>query len=629
MTGDAASNSERFGLVALSLVVAVVSYVTFSDFLLEDSYITLRYADNLANGRGMVFQSGEPYLGTSSPLWTLVLALAIALGGSPEIVLDVLYCASLGALAYAGGRLLQRLATPRVGLLFPLAVCLGFGRLHAYWGMETPLFLALLFGAWGLALDRRYALAGVLLGLACVARYEGYAFAIALAAVLAAQKAWPAMRAGGLAVTAVTLPWLVVAWLYYGSPIPQTLGAKAGRIPQAHYLRRSFETLGHDLFWPVGGLVQPNIVDSVKPYVIGWGLAVLVGVFGAIGIARLARERNAVALALPLGALIVFVGLVLIAPVAAFAWHRAPIHYVALVCALAGVGPLLGRMLTAPGLRIARIGAVAVLVVASVPILFASSARLRSNYQYAGREVGYVEIADFLAGTGLNECAVLTWEPGYLAFMSDVRVIDLDGLVTPAPEFTKAALTSWDSGFPPEADMVLLRAPFRPAGFELVYEGAMGSRLFARDAVAERYADSIEAYRAQDPPRDDTRPLSDGPVAISPGFVGPNFEVEPDGSSARIVSHPEPLAFTAETPMLWIDAPAMEIEFQTSSPRLVQLQLVVRGVVVLSTGNDLDPGTDRIRWDVEPWADRAARVRVLALAGANEQATLGVVQAAQ
>ena len=168
MTSDPAraeaSEFERAALVLVALAGALVSYFTFSDFLFEDSYITLRYATNLAAGRGLVFQSGEAVLGTSSPLWAMLLALPIALGAEPEIVLDIGFCASLAGLGYSGGRLLLRLATPRAGVVFALAVSLGVGRLHAYWGMETPLFLGLLFGAWSLALDRRHVRSGILLG---------------------------------------------------------------------------------------------------------------------------------------------------------------------------------------------------------------------------------------------------------------------------------------------------------------------------------------------------------------------------------------------------------------------------------------------------------------------------------
>jgi hypothetical protein len=251
---------------------------------------------------------------------------------------------------------------------------------------------------------------------------------------------------------------------------------------------------------------------------------------------------------------------------------------------------------------------------------------LRGTFQYAGREIAYPEIADFLRRTRLNDATLLTWEPGYMAFMSDIRVIDVAGLVTPAPAFTRASTPQWDSGFPPEADLVLLRAPFRPEGFELVFEGSMGAWLFARPAVAERYAGAIEAYRAGDPPGPGLRRLSEGPTPISPSFPGAPFVVGPPGTPTRIGPEQDMLAVTAETPLLLIDTPRIEIEFRTTTPEYVQVQLVVRGEVVLESRGSADPKEATVRWDVSPWLDRTARVRVLAVAGAGAEAAFGLVE---
>src|SRR5580700_1207941 len=44
------------------------------DGLFDDAYITFRYAANLARGFGLVFNPGERVLGTTSPLFTFILA---------------------------------------------------------------------------------------------------------------------------------------------------------------------------------------------------------------------------------------------------------------------------------------------------------------------------------------------------------------------------------------------------------------------------------------------------------------------------------------------------------------------------------------------------------------------------
>ena len=154
----------------------------------------------------------------------------------------------------------------------------------------------------------------------------------------------------------------------------------------------------------------------------------------------------------------------------------------------------------------------------------------------------------------------------------------------------------------------------------------MGSWLFARTAVAKRYSEAIETYRANNSPRAEARRLSAGPVQISPSFVGAPFVVGPPGTRTRIDPEQEMLALTAETPLLWIDTPWTEIEFQTSTPRYVQLQLVVRGEVVLSSHESLGSASTSVQWDVSPWIDRTARVRVLVVAGFGAEASFGVVK---
>lgn len=618
LTHADACGSNRVALICVGLVGAIVSYFTFSEFLFEDSYITLRYATQLAAGHGLVFQSGETVLGTSAPLWAMLLALPIALGAQPEIVLDLCFCASLAGLAYCGGRLLQRLGSPRAGVAFAVAVFLGVGRLHAYWGMETPLFIGLLFGAWCLALDRKYALCGILLGLACIARYEGYAFAAALGLALVSQRSWTAIRAGGFTLGGITLPWLGVAWLYYGNPIPLPAGAKAGHVSPLRYFERSYLDLPHDLFWPTGGIGYE--------YPIGLALGALMGIFGLGGVWRLIKTRAVIAAALPVGALFVFAVLIAFAPGPLCTWHRAPLHFVALLLALHGLGGLLAHAIG--GFRSKRIGfaAVAAGLIASIPIHQAASAGLRNTFQYVGREIAYPELADFLRQTKLNEATVLTWEPGYLAFMSDVRVIDVAGLVTPEPSFSGANSSRWDSEFPMEADLVLLRAPYRPEGFELIFEGSMGSWLFARPETANEYREAIETYRANNFPGAEIPRLSAGPVRIAPSYVGPPFVIGKAGTRTRIGADQEMLALTAETPLLLIDTASAEIEFQTTTPRHVQLQLVVRGEVVLTSNQALGSATEALRWDLSPWLNRTARVRVLVVAGSGAAASFGMLK---
>ena len=56
-------------------MAALVAYGLWG-FSYDDAFVTYRYADNLAAGRGLVFNPGEPVLGTTAPGWAVVLAAA-------------------------------------------------------------------------------------------------------------------------------------------------------------------------------------------------------------------------------------------------------------------------------------------------------------------------------------------------------------------------------------------------------------------------------------------------------------------------------------------------------------------------------------------------------------------------
>ncbi len=67
----------RRGLVMIAAVSALLLLVlarALGGYLTDDTYIFLRYARNIAEGNGAVFNLGERVEGFTSPLWTFLLA---------------------------------------------------------------------------------------------------------------------------------------------------------------------------------------------------------------------------------------------------------------------------------------------------------------------------------------------------------------------------------------------------------------------------------------------------------------------------------------------------------------------------------------------------------------------------
>ena len=241
---------------ALALALALVGFGLLTwhfRFVCDDAYITFRYARNLAEGRGLVFNPGDvpPVEGYSNLLWTLVLAGCHALGATGTTLGTVanLISAACGALLLA---LVLRVAVRRMhtGALATVATGLFAGTLAplALWstsGLETMPFTLALFGVFerleGDPDRPRPVQAGLIAMAAALLRADGFLWlAVVLGLVglgvvtrrgAAAAGRSGMLRAllitGGLAAVAIAGQFL---WRhgYYGEWMPNTAKVKTG-----------------------------------------------------------------------------------------------------------------------------------------------------------------------------------------------------------------------------------------------------------------------------------------------------------------------------------------------------------------------------------------------------------------
>jgi hypothetical protein len=70
-----------FGAVCLGLLFLVWLRLHQPPNTVDDAYITYRYARNIASGVGFVYNAGERVLGTTTPAYTLLMALLSKLAG--------------------------------------------------------------------------------------------------------------------------------------------------------------------------------------------------------------------------------------------------------------------------------------------------------------------------------------------------------------------------------------------------------------------------------------------------------------------------------------------------------------------------------------------------------------------
>ncbi|MCX7765756.1 MAG: hypothetical protein N2246_03505, partial [Candidatus Sumerlaeia bacterium] len=80
------ADEENSGLILFVIISIILLVYTATQFYIytDDFFITFRYANNLATGKGFVYNEDERILATTTPLLTLLLAWLRLLGIQPE-----------------------------------------------------------------------------------------------------------------------------------------------------------------------------------------------------------------------------------------------------------------------------------------------------------------------------------------------------------------------------------------------------------------------------------------------------------------------------------------------------------------------------------------------------------------
>jgi hypothetical protein len=252
-------------LVLLLLTAFAVGRAIAAAWVCDDAFITLRYAENLANGLGLVYNAGERVEGYSNPTWTVLCALAIRLGIDGVWFAQALGIVCLGLLvpatAWAGRRLAGSPPGAAAGFV-PLAAAGVATHYHlrdfASCGLETlgfVLLVTLLVGTLARAERARdFALASLLAVAAALTRPDGGlvgALAGAVAVLAAArQRRWAPVLGYALPGLLLFVPFVAWRLLYYGEWLPNTFYAKSAGDPypgQGWYYVGLFFTL----YWPL------------------------------------------------------------------------------------------------------------------------------------------------------------------------------------------------------------------------------------------------------------------------------------------------------------------------------------------------------------------------------------------
>jgi hypothetical protein len=233
-------------------------------FPLDDSWIHLQFARNLATGHGLSFNPGILVPGSTAPLWTALLSIGFLIPGNPLV-----WSKLLGILFYLVGCWLTYVLARELGLGRQLSIVATLLTGFTSWlawsalsGLEIPLFVVLSLAGIVLHVRERHDSSGLplalpVLALSFLARPEAGLLIVAAVADRflhfrtdeSGDRHWspPAVRPLLLGLVLVAVIVGPVVWFNFwvtGSPLPTTFGAKshgvARTLPEIGYLYTVF-----------------------------------------------------------------------------------------------------------------------------------------------------------------------------------------------------------------------------------------------------------------------------------------------------------------------------------------------------------------------------------------------------
>jgi hypothetical protein len=249
--------------------LSILTVILFFKFSTEDSYITYRYAQNLVDGHGFVYNQGEAFLGTTVPFYGLILAFFGFLGLSIPAVGGILSAFSLGISVTFIYLLTLKKGYPWVGFLSGLFILLNPWFLQTF-GSETYFQLLMIISAFYFYDQRKYIPTTIFCVLAFLVRADGIIPAgIIFVDYIIKNKKFPVKEV--ILFIILCIPFFLFCYFNFNTFLPNTL-----EIKQAQYASDLWRKFFPGIFYFAGLLLKENtLFYSFFPLLLAGGILIL------------------------------------------------------------------------------------------------------------------------------------------------------------------------------------------------------------------------------------------------------------------------------------------------------------------------------------------------------------------
>ena len=424
--------------LAIVVVVSIAARLLPGERTIDDAFITFRYSRNLLAGHGFVYNPGERVQGTTTPVYTLLMAAEKwllpgagfpALARATNTLSDAL---SVVVLALLCKQVLQApwlgIALATIYSVMPMSVtfCLG--------GMETSLYILLLLLALASYATGRLTASAVFCAIATLTRPD----ALLVVVPIYAHTLWHKKRIPwreGIIFCMILAPWAIFATLYFGSPLANSVVAKT-----AAYRLGDYSALVR--------LIQHYATPFFEHEVFGAGWVAVGSILYLVlsllgGLAMIRRESRLLPLAVyPWFYMLAFS----VSNPLIFRWYMAPILPMYVLCILFGARKIGTDIVAALEDRWPTVRRVAqgtgLILVAAVLAMLLNSWTMHPDHgpDQPAPQMAWFKLeqlyrqatSDLRANQPVTpETTIAAGDIGVVGFVSEARILDTLGLVSP------------------------------------------------------------------------------------------------------------------------------------------------------------------------------------------------------
>ena len=230
--------------------IGLVFLAWHNRFIQDDAFISFRYARNLVEGNGLVWNPGERVEGYTNFLWTVMIAGGMKLGLDPVVFTQILGLICFALTLIFTHKLARLLVSPNWALLTMLLLGTNYSfSAYATGGLETQLqaliftvTMYLLFGV--MREERKYsimAIISLLLSAGLLTRLDSAILAAVVIPIIVYQllkeKSGMQVKVAKELLLVIPLVAIISIWFawklsYYGDILPNTYYAKAAGVSE-------------------------------------------------------------------------------------------------------------------------------------------------------------------------------------------------------------------------------------------------------------------------------------------------------------------------------------------------------------------------------------------------------------